>query len=207
MTATLLVQIAAKATLVLLAGWGLTRLMAHTSAAARHLVWVLALVAALTVPLMHIAGPAWTLAVLPPAAAPAASSHAVVAPAPVTAIAGLRERVASSTAVELSGVRESASAAPAGSHDGAGVAMSSASVSWGALVVRVWLAGVAFMLLRLVLGVAWAALTVRRAADLPHTGWLDSLDEASMALGLTRRGLYLKLKRLGLDAGEPVEKH
>jgi DNA-binding NtrC family response regulator len=33
-----------------------------------------------------------------------------------------------------------------------------------------------------------------------------NISETARALGLTRRGLYLKLKRLGLDAGEPVVK-
>jgi hypothetical protein len=70
MTATLLLQVAVKATLVLLGGLMLTRAMSRTSAAARHLVWVLALGSALAVSLMHVAGPSWTLAVLPQSTEP-----------------------------------------------------------------------------------------------------------------------------------------
>jgi hypothetical protein len=80
MTATLLVEIAAKSTLVLLAGWGVTHLMGRASAASRHLVWVLTLAAALAVPAMHVAGPVWTLRVLPQPATPAAEPVVVALP-------------------------------------------------------------------------------------------------------------------------------
>jgi HEAT repeat protein len=54
------------------------------------------------------------------------------------------------------------------------------------MLVPIWMMGTTLLLLRLTAGVAWAAVTVRRASDLPHTDWLDSLDDAASALGVTR---------------------
>jgi HEAT repeat protein/beta-lactamase regulating signal transducer with metallopeptidase domain len=200
MTAMLLMQIAAKATLVLLAGWGMTGVMARASAASRHLVWVLTLAAALAVPVLHLAGPVWTLSVLPQRS-PRASE-----PAPMAST----EVVHGALASEVTGVAEASPAvaspdvpAPpsatarfasdAATYVGSMPAVDSSqaarvsSLSLGTLVVGVWIAGMAVMLLRLAIGVIWAGLTVRRAHALPHTGWLDSLDDAAGAMGLTRK--------------------
>ena len=53
-----------KATLLLLAAFGLTALMRGTSAAARHAVWSAALVGVIVVPLVSIALP-WRMGILP----------------------------------------------------------------------------------------------------------------------------------------------
>src|SRR5688572_11714810 len=61
----LLIQVIVKVSLVLLAAWGLTRLMSHSSAAARHLVWTTAVVTALVLPIVQAIGPSWDLPLLP----------------------------------------------------------------------------------------------------------------------------------------------
>ena len=90
MTAALLLQIALKASIVLAAAWVLTRAMTRFSAGARHLVWLLALLAALAMPAVQLFGPVWSLAILP-------SSPAVVVPgdaAPPTAPASATRAIA-----------------------------------------------------------------------------------------------------------------
>src|SRR6267378_3450070 len=66
MSAHVLVEIAVKAFVVLLAAWIATRLMARRySAAGRHLVWAAALVAVLCLPALVLFGPAWRVAEVP----------------------------------------------------------------------------------------------------------------------------------------------
>ena len=55
------VQTSLKATLVLVAAWLLTRAMKRSSAAARHFVWTVAVVAALALPLVQLVAPRWNL--------------------------------------------------------------------------------------------------------------------------------------------------
>ena len=68
------VDVVVKVTLLLtaaaLASWGLTR----ASAAARHQLWALAIIASLAMPVLSFVAPRWSIAVLP---APAAMSSPV----------------------------------------------------------------------------------------------------------------------------------
>ncbi len=190
MTATLLLQIAAKATLVLLGGLALTRAMSRTSAAARHLVWVLTLGAAFAVPLMHAAGPAWTLAILPEAAAasaPSLNADAVDALAIEPLALSDQRPVDTYEASAFAGDWQAADEQVPAIHQPVAPSSLPASLTWGDIVVRFWLVGVALLLARLCAGMLWATMTVRRACELPDTGWQDSLDEAAAALGLARQ--------------------
>ncbi|MDX1660448.1 MAG: M56 family metallopeptidase [Gemmatimonadota bacterium] len=87
----LLIDIAVKGSLVLIAGWGLARALEGRSAAVRHLVWSATLGALAALPLLSVALPEWRLAVLPaePMAAAAASSTSITA-APSEGIAWSR---------------------------------------------------------------------------------------------------------------------
>src|SRR5687767_12376248 len=84
MVAVPLIAIALKVTGVLLAALLVTRAMTRASAALRHLVWTLALVACLAVPVVQFAGPRWDLALLPAAPVEAPVMSALLA-APVVA--------------------------------------------------------------------------------------------------------------------------
>lgn len=61
----LLVQITVKATVVLIAAWLVTRVMTRGSAASRHLVWTLAIVAVLALPAVQLADPRLDVPLLP----------------------------------------------------------------------------------------------------------------------------------------------
>ena len=82
----LLIQITLKTTVVLMGAWLVTRAMGRGSAAARHLVWTIALVAVLVLPAVQVISPRWDLPVLPAAAPGAADDGAadasVMAPGP-----------------------------------------------------------------------------------------------------------------------------
>ena len=68
--AAVLVEIAVKTSLVLGLAWLATAVMARRSAAARHVVWTLALTAALSMPVLVLIGPTWRVAALPDGWAP-----------------------------------------------------------------------------------------------------------------------------------------
>ena len=65
-----------KVSAVLIAAWALTRAMAKCSAATRHLVWTVAIIATFVLPAAHLAGPHWSLALLPASdASPVKAGH------------------------------------------------------------------------------------------------------------------------------------
>ena len=65
MPAALLIQLAVKTSILLTAAWAVTRAMKPCSAATRHLVWAIAILATLVLPLVALLAPRWDLPVLP----------------------------------------------------------------------------------------------------------------------------------------------
>lgn len=167
MAVALLVQITLKATIVLMAAWLMTRLMARGSAAGRHLVWTLAIVAVLALPLVQFAGPRWDLPVLPaPAATPGDRGQA-----PATDTSRLSD-VAISAPAPLAEGQPSLPPPPA------------MSIDWSMLLIAVWLAGVTIALVRLAAGLLWVSSLTRRATPVTDAQSLAMLDEAAAALGV-----------------------
>lgn len=172
----LLVQITVKATVVLIAAWLVTRVMTRGSAAGRHLVWTLAIVAVLALPAVQLAGPRLDVPLLPAeAAAPLA-----VAVEPVEALGEALGETLGSDPIHGStqpldtprewGLTPTVPAVPA------------VSVDWSTVLLVVWLAGVTFALLRLAAGLAWASWITRRATPVTDAHVIEALDEAAFAL-------------------------
>ena len=67
MSGDVLVEIAGKATVVLLVTWAIVRVLAARSAATRHFVWATAIVGILVLPIPIAWGPVWRIGVLPAA--------------------------------------------------------------------------------------------------------------------------------------------
>jgi beta-lactamase regulating signal transducer with metallopeptidase domain len=164
--ASLLIPVTIKVTFVLCAAWGVSRTMARRSAAARHLVWAIALMSALAIPVVQAAAPRWNLPVLP------------VAPPVVASVAGMdriSERAwAGERAGSLGDLQAPAQTPPR-------------AVNWSWLLTRVWLVGAGLFLLRLTLGTWWAALITRRSARVIDPGWMSMLDAARATLRVTGR--------------------
>ncbi len=75
-----LVDLVAKATLLLLVAWGIAFLLRGASASVRHQLWTAALIAVLALPLLSRVLPAWRVSILPAAVGSSAdgtSSHGV----------------------------------------------------------------------------------------------------------------------------------
>ena len=191
MTAALLLQIALKASIVLAAAWVLTRAMTRFSAGARHLVWLLALLAALAMP----AGTAVRPRV--------ESGHTAF----VSSRSGTRGRGSTNrTCFGYASDRERGRrcyrrraceryAADAGGGcciDPAPVAApqrprGGTRLGHNATLLWIWGTGTLLVLLRLVAGLVWAVWLTRQARPIEDPDWRDLLDISCASLGLPGR--------------------
>jgi beta-lactamase regulating signal transducer with metallopeptidase domain/HEAT repeat protein len=190
-----------KATIILLAAFGITVAMQRASAGARHLVWLVALGALLIVPALTAWGPL-RLEILPPAVAarqlidptgdkpvgveldakPVADANAT---APNTAVpnTAAANTAAANTAAANAAAPASGSAV-ASAPVTASVASRVSAMSALSIVLAIW-AGVALLIAA---SLAWSALVVRRivrqATPLDGEEWTSPLYEVADRLGL-----------------------
>ena len=152
-----------KVTCVLLAALLVSAMMRRRSAGARHLVWLVALIAALVLPLLSVWSPL-PVRVLPAAAPPAHVQTSI-------AEAG----VARSTAVET---------APLASTDPVAASVTSRPIGMGTVLLAIWALGVVVLLVRLALGAWVIRRIVRRARILVQEDWQQPLYDIADRLGL-----------------------
>lgn len=195
-----LVDAALRGSLVLLAALAATRLMKRRSAAARHLVWVVALASMLALPLLSRVLPAWHVVPVPAPLRPVAGF--VAAPPVVSTLrqgdagrtAGSGSAAAPTTASSGDGIIAKETASPAGlvaSPSGDGAAAKSASPAasastapafdWKTALMAVWIAGGVLLVLRLAYGMVRVFWMERRAVEITDDGWVRIAD------GLARR--------------------
>ena len=175
-----LAQVAAKSTLVLLLTAGAAALLWRASAAVRHLVWCVGIVAVLALPVFAALLPAWELPLLP---ASAANSAAMQAPALDPFDGGKKvdeaEAAAPSRAVESSAPAVLSAAGPASAW------LPRAAMGLAAL-------GVGVGLVWLALGFWGVARIGRRAEVVREPEWLRAAHDAAEVLGLRRPVLLLR---------------
>jgi beta-lactamase regulating signal transducer with metallopeptidase domain len=195
MAPSLLVEIAIKVSCVLASAWVVTRAMRRRSAAARHLVWTIAVLAMLLVPAVVVVGPEWPVPMLPGAR----SADGIDRQA-----GGLLGESAESLAESLVLRPERRAPADRGlSIEETGPVIPSSALprtteapwvplNWGLLAIGLWLAGAMLFSLRLLFGMAWVARTARRARPVDDPAWISALDEARRTLRITAPStLYL----------------
>ena len=169
-----------KATALLLLAAGVSGLLKRSTAALRHLVWALACGGVLALPLASALLPNWGIAAWPRLDVPVAFDAVQIAGDPVAA--------PSEQVPDARPVPPAAPAAPVG----AGHQTSAASRStreegdWTALVLPVWLGGVAAVLLLLAVSMARIAWLARITPPVEDEGWLILVEDLSRELGLTR---------------------
>ena len=178
LTFSLLVDAALKGTLVLFAATVLAIVFRRGSAARRHLVWQMALLALLSLPLIKAFSPL-ELAVLPQLRSPIAEDAPAAVPIPaVDAAAPLAESGASP--VEA-GVASGAVMGDVATNGGSAEPLMLRMLRWFGYA---WVVVSAALLLRLALGfvlVRWFAL---RAYPLYENGWSELNSELSHVMGL-----------------------
>jgi HEAT repeat protein/beta-lactamase regulating signal transducer with metallopeptidase domain len=181
----------AKATVLLAVAALASLALRRASAASRHLVWTLALVGALLLPILSLALPRWQLplvtlasSVMPAAAAPAGAPDET--PVAESSLAGAAAPL--SAAVSASRADAAPAAAP-GWLSG---------ISWASALLLVWAAGAVLVLGRLALGIVavqWMARRTERVTDAP---WLPLARRLAAELGITPRILFLRSGRAAM---------
>jgi beta-lactamase regulating signal transducer with metallopeptidase domain len=150
----------------------------RASAATRHLVWTIALVGVLLLPVVSLVGPAWTVEI------PAAQKPVPVTPVVTFADAPLE--IATVAASPVTAV-ESTPAAPR-----------APSVSWSAALILVYCAG-AIALLMYLLAQQWNVRRFARLATLVQdAAWTRLLAECVDALGIRRPVRLLRSRTHGV---------
>ena len=172
----------AKASLLFAAAGLVSFVLRRQSAAARHMIWTLALVSVLVLPALSIALPRWQLPILTlkgdisplPAFGyqlPAPSSRMPVASSQLKHTPGASAHVAAPLT----------EAAPARTP-----------MSWSALALTVWLIGASLILARLAVGVIavqWMSRRTERVGDAP---WLAQARSLAADLGVSPRVVFLR---------------
>jgi hypothetical protein len=131
-----LISLTLKVSVALICAWALTSAMARYSAASRHLVWTVGLIAMFVLPAAHLVGPRWELAFLP--APPPAQTQQ-------SAIGRLAEQASDVPENERSFSTPAVweSSAPPGVR----TAISETDVNRASIVIAAWLCGIALGLL------------------------------------------------------------
>ena len=150
-----------------------------TSAATRHLVWTLAIAGVLLLPVLSLALPDWTVVIR--AKAPAIADRAPVIGREQQPI------VPASSSTSLATSLESARGTPPAAGFGRrGFAAVTDTLSWSAVVVGVYAAGVILMLIQLVMQRWSIRRLAREATDIKSFEWTHLSVECAHSLGLHR---------------------
>jgi len=168
-----------KVTPLLLGAWLLTAVLRRASAATRHLIWMVALGAALGLPAAGMIAPRWEVRVLPPTPAPSVQPAGPIEPA-AQAFAVLDPTPPP--------VREAAGSAVAGETRRAAPAVSPTTV---------WAMGVLLMSVLLALSLARTAHLTREARVIDDGPVTDEVRTVACQLGVRRN---VRVRIAGRDA-------
>jgi beta-lactamase regulating signal transducer with metallopeptidase domain len=191
--ASLLVDVALKATLLLGAAALLTRLMHRRSAAGRHFVWSLAVGGSLLLPPLSALLPAFRIELLPalslaPDPAPSWAPERATTPPPEPARRSAPEPARSeATASQVAPPPPIDAAPPAVSEAAPPVTtwVETPPHRWWRLVVLLWVVGAALALARLTVGTLLVRRAWRRAEPLRDPRWRSVVRQASRRLDLS----------------------
>lgn len=175
-----------KATALLLLAAGVSVLLKRSTAALRHLVWALACGGVLALPLASALLPNWGIAAWPRLDVPVAFDAVPTAGDPVAAPSELTDArpVPAAPAAPVGGGHQTSAASRATLDDGP--VRWRLTPDWTALVLPVWLGGVAAVLLLLAVSMARIAWLARITPRVEDEGWLILVEDLSRELGLTR---------------------
>ena len=176
-----LVLLLIKATLILVAALGITLAMQRASAGARHLVWLVTLVALVMMPALTAWAPL-RLEILPPAASAPIAAAPLVLEAPSSQ--GSETRIVLPPPTSAPAPSVATSSAAASSDASAGVMSALRSASLWSIALGAW----AIIAAAILLSLTWSSLVVRRlvrrSRALDDQSWMTPLYEVSDRMGL-----------------------
>jgi beta-lactamase regulating signal transducer with metallopeptidase domain len=174
-----------KSTMILVIAAIATSMLRRSPASLRHLVWTLACAGVLALPLASALLPNWRVAGWPRLAVPAAFEVNGTPAREASADLPPRPRISKPAPPAAAVIERSSTTA-------AGPVQWQITLSWTALLVPVWLGGVAVVLMLLAVGLARIAWLDRVNEPVSDEAWLLLVDELSLELGLTRRVRLLR---------------
>lgn len=184
MSLTLLADAVLKGTALLVSVFLLAAALRRQAAAARHLLWSLALLGVITLPVLSTMVP-WRVEILPARDGAAQPQSALLGPALDRERTPPPSRTAESG--ELAGSGEPV-AAPAVTIPAAPTTTRSIRLpAWRTIVPvlgAIWLIGMGFVLFRLAFGVATVWWVARQGSRLVDDPWRDALERAALRLGI-----------------------
>lgn len=186
-----LLELACKSLALLALAWLLTQCLQRASAAARHLVWSVALLCLLALPLLSLALPAWRVEWLSAVWTPAAATATNEEPRAVAPVAETSWSVASpAVAVAPLAAATKPSLPPAPSAPLRLLNQANrwlAWLTWPRLLLGLWLLGVGAVLARLAVGTGCVWWLTRRAQPVTESAWLTLTEQVAARLGLRQR--------------------
>jgi HEAT repeat protein/beta-lactamase regulating signal transducer with metallopeptidase domain len=183
-----------KATLLFATAGLVSLVLRKATAAARHLVWTLALVSAMALPALSLALPRWQLPVVTLASSAGAESQALpaLAPEPINLIADRQAPVRRSVRMTPPPVSAGTATNASAPREGASLSLLLQNVSWPSALLTLWAIGAGAVLVRLatgLLGVQWLSRHTERVTDAP---WLPLARTLASGLGLSPRITFLR---------------
>jgi len=193
-----LLDAALKATVVLLGALAATRLMRRRTAAARHLVWVVALAAVLALPVLAAVLPAWRAVPVPAFlhSAPIASAPSVdAANLPVQAPSDADASSPASAASTIESTTPLSSSPASSLMPAAEEGRAPGSFDWRVALLAAWAIGGGMLLARLAYGLARVAWIERRAVEITDEAWVGITDRLTRRLRIGRMVTLLREPR------------
>lgn len=181
----------AKGAILLLLAWAIALAMKRASAAARHLVWALALGGLLMLPVLSLALPKWQLPILPRRVATAPAIKPTIESAPAPSIA---EPLKTALATEMKNtiLPPHAPITTAPFAVAATAPTLSKPLSVSAILVAAWLAMALVVLVPLGAGFILVRNIINKSARLDREPWPEFIESLSNLLSLRRKvRLYL----------------
>ena len=204
----ILFDLTLKGALILALAGLATHGLKKASAATRHLIWSLALCSILLLPVLTVMLPAWRVPVLseiPYLQQVTTSLTPEAVPEPPASLGNpvevaLTTAGAEGAALEQPGAVSTASKSVPMRVVGAFTSVYEAAraASWPVWLLFIWIAGVAVVLLRFMLGVAGVGWLAHRARPVRDVAWIRLTDDIRRRLGVRRRVRLLRSVRTAM---------
>ena len=176
----------------------------NRSAASRHAVWTAAVVGHLTIPVLMLVLPAWSLPVLPAAPWMQAEQAPGARTTPSANAVSTKESAAAAREAERGSAfpAKTLPATPTAPSRGGSLELTpvaaATDLSPVIIMAAIWLAGALFVLLRLAVG-TWRVTRLAREGDRVEDGqWLSLTQRLANRLGVTRPLTLLRGERLAV---------